>query len=93
MTLPELNAALHEHFALPRGKDDQGCFYVNPRNHPQIAFMIEDGHLLRIDVDKPGISTEKGVSVGDSEARARKAYGAELKVEASAYDGDEGGHY
>lgn len=93
MTLAQLNTALHAHFVMPRDKDDQGCFYLNPRNHPQVALMIESGHLVRVDIDKPGISTEKGLSVGDSEVRAKHVYGAELTVKPSQYEGDEGGHY
>lgn len=68
---------------MPGDKHDQGCFYVNPKSHPEVALMIEDGHLVRVDINKPGISTEKGLSVGDSEARARQVYGAGLKVEPS----------
>ena len=93
MALPQLNIALHEHFLMPRNKDDQGCFYVNPKSHPGVAIMIEDGHLARVDINKPGISTEKGISVGDSETRAREVYGEGLKIEPSKYDGEEGGHY
>ena len=78
---------------MPQDKDDQGCFYVHPKIHPQIALMIEDGHLVRIDVDKPGISTEKGVSLGDSEAHAKRVYGTTLQVDPSKYTGDQGGHY
>ena len=93
MTLAQLNTALHERFAMPQDKDDQGCFYVNPKSHPEVAFMIEDRRLVRVDIDKSGISTEKGLSVGNSETRARQVYGEELKVEPSKYSGDEGGHY
>jgi hypothetical protein len=93
MTLPQLNAALHEHFAMPKEKDDQGCFYASPRSHPQLAFMIEDGHLTRVDVNKPGTSTVEGIQVGDTEARAKSVYGRKLKIEPSKYARDEGGHY
>ena len=45
ITLSQLNSALRERFSTPKNKEDQGCFYVNPRNHAQVAFMIEDGRL------------------------------------------------
>jgi hypothetical protein len=93
MSLVQLNSVLHEHFSMPKDKTDQGCFYVNPRNHPQAAFMIEDGHLVRVDVNKHGIQTPDGIQVGDSEARAEKIYGSKLEVAPSQYSGDEGGHY
>ncbi len=92
MTLPELNNILHEKFRMPDNKDDQGCFYVNSAKHPHVAFMIEDSHLVRLDVDGRGVPTVQGVEVGDSEARALKIYGPKLKVEPSAYTGPEG-HY
>lgn len=92
MTLSQLNDVLREHFVMPEKKEDQGCFYVNPARHHQISFMIEDGRLSRVDVDAPGISTVKGVEVGDSEKRAATIYGNELKVEPSQYTGPEG-HY
>jgi hypothetical protein len=70
MSLSELNAALHERFSVPKEKDEQGCFYVNPAKHPEISFMVEDGHVARVDVQRRGISTAEGIRVGDSEARA-----------------------
>jgi hypothetical protein len=92
MGLPELNAVLHERFQLPSEKDDRACFYVKPKGHPHIAFMVLDGRLARIDVDGPGISTTAGVHVGDSETHALRVYGSKLKVEPSKYTGPEG-HY
>jgi hypothetical protein len=93
MSLAQLNAALHERFRLPTDKTEQGCFYVKPKGHPQIAFMIEDGKLVRVDVDKPGISTAEGVHVGDNQAHAQQVYGAKAIVEPSQYTGEEGGRY
>ncbi len=55
--------------------------------------MIENGRLVRVDVEKPGISTVEGVQVGDTEVHAQSVYGSRLKIEASKYTGDEGGHY
>src|SRR5262245_55494859 len=85
MTLPQLNTALHEKFVLPENKEDQGCFYVTPTKHAHISFMIEDGHLVRIDVDASGIATAAGIQVGDSEKRAVQVYGKDLKVEPHHY--------
>lgn len=91
MTLPQLNVALHEKFALPEEKGDQGCFYVHPSRHSHIAFMIEDGRLARVDIDAPGIPTAEGIQVGDSELQARQIYGTRLRIEPQKYTDE--GHY
>ena len=91
ITLAQLNAVLHEKFSMPAEKADQGCFYVNPRGHDHIGFMIEDSRLVRIDVDEAGISTSFGIQVGDSEARARQVYGAGMNVMPHKYI--DTGHY
>jgi len=91
MSLSQLNAVLHERFSKPTQEwESQECFYVKPRRHPHIAFMIEDGRLTRIDVDGAGISTSTVVQVGDSESHALKIYGSKLKVEPAQYTE---GHY
>lgn len=89
MSLTQLNTTLHEKFSMPENKEDQGCFYVNPAKHPQLSFMIEDGRLVRVDVDKAGVSTVEGVQVGDSEERTMQVYGARVKVEENAYAPEE----
>jgi hypothetical protein len=81
MTLPRLNAALHEKFSMPKNKEEQKCFYVQPTNHEHTSFMIENGRLVRVDVDAAGIPTNEGVQVGDSEEHIRDVYGARLRVE------------
>ena len=88
MSLSELNAALHERFTMPTSKDDQGCFYVSSAKHPHISYMIEAGHVVRVDVDS---ATAQGVQVGDAEEHALQAYGPRLKVSESKYDPE--GHY
>lgn len=81
MTLSQLNGVLNEKFSLPHDKGDQGCFYVKPAKHPHVSFMVEDGHLTRIDIDRAGIPTVEGIQVGDSEAHALQVYGRRLKTE------------
>ena len=92
MSLSELNTALHESFSMPQDNEEQGCFYVSPAKHPGISFMLEDGHVARVDVQRRGISTSKGIKIGDSEVRAVQVYGNRLKVEPHAYTAPEG-HY
>jgi hypothetical protein len=93
MSLSELNTALHEKFLMPQDdKDEAACFYLNSSKHPGIAFMIQEGHVTRIDVDRPGVSTAEGIKIGDSESRAMQVYGNKLKVEPHHYTAPEG-HY
>ncbi|MFZ0293810.1 MAG: hypothetical protein WAL52_09420 [Candidatus Sulfotelmatobacter sp.] len=90
MTLAQLSAALHQKLAADE-QDEQGCFYINPRGHDNISFMIIDGHVARVEVGAAGIKTTTGIQVGDSEAQVRKAYGARMKVTAHQYI--DTGHY
>src|SRR4030095_3776293 len=75
MSVNQLNSLLRERFKLPETKGEQACFYVKPTRHPQLAFMIEDGRLSRVDIDSRGVPAQPGVQVGDSEALVLKAYG------------------
>ncbi len=93
MSLSQLNTALEEKFTMPKERDDQACFVVTSTRHPHVSFMPEDDKVTRIDIDGRGISTDKGIEVGDSENRVLKVYGAAVKVEPHAYNVDEGGHY
>ena len=86
MTLSQLSTVLGEKFAMPLERDGQACFDVQSTKHPHVSFMIEDGHLSRVNVDAPGITTTEGVQVGDSEAKALRVYGSRLKVERKDYD-------
>jgi hypothetical protein len=90
MSLQQLNVALHEKFAMPQDKEDKGCFYVTSTLHPQVSFMIENRHVVRVDVDKSGVTTTAGVQVGDSEEHVKQVYGSPLKVEPNHYTD---GHY
>jgi hypothetical protein len=92
MSLSEMNAALHESFTMPEDKDEQACFYVEHAKRPGVAFMIQEGHVMRVDVDGSGIATAEGIKIGDSESQAFKVYGNKLKVEPHHYTAPEG-HY
>jgi len=90
MTLDQLSAALHQ----KRSEQESGgesCFYVHARGHDHLAFMIEDGRLVRVDVDAPGIRTSTGIQVGDSEAHARRVYRTKMEVTEHQYI--DTGHY
>jgi hypothetical protein len=90
MTLAQLSAALHQELGADE-RDEKGCFYINAQGHDHISFMIIDGHVVRVEVDAPGIKTSTGIQVGDSEARARQVYGSKMKETQHTYI--DTGHY
>ena len=90
MTLAQLQAALHQKLTEQESRNDM-CYYVTAPGHDHLSFMIEDGKVVRVDVDAPGILTASGIQVGDSEARASKVYGPALKVTDHKYI--DTGHY
>ncbi len=91
MTLAQLNAVLHEKFLKPAAKDDQACFYVDPKSQPKILLMMEDGRLARVDVKGPGVFTSTGIQVGDTEKHALQVYCRRMKTEPHKYI--DNGHY
>lgn len=90
MTLVELSAALNQELG-PDETDPQGCFYITPKGHDHVAFMIIDGHVARVEVNAPGVATTTGLQVGDTELHARQRYGAKMKVTSHQYI--DTGHY
>lgn len=90
MTLDQLKATLQEKLTEEESGNDS-CYYVHGRRRPHISFMIIDNHVVRIDVDAPGIPASSGIQVGDSETHARTIYGPKLKVTAHKYV--DTGHY
>ena len=40
--------------------------------------MVNDGTIGRVDVTSPAYETPSGISVGDSDAKVRAAYGSQL---------------
>ena len=90
MTLTQLTALFHQKLA----EQDSGvdnCYYVTVPGHDHIGFMILDGRVARLDVNRPGVMTTTGIQVGDSEAHARKIYGEKLKITEHTYI--DTGHY
>jgi hypothetical protein len=92
MTLEKMKVIFHDKLSMPADKDSQSCYYVSSPDHPHVNFMIQDGSLVRIDVDAPGVPTKEGVKVGDKESHAMNVYGGKLKVEPHESSGPEA-HY
>ena len=92
MTVNQLRKVLQQQVGpsdAPSG--DDSCFYLQPKGHPHISFMIIDNRLVRIDVDHAGIVTSTRIQIGDSEARALKMYAGRIEVSPHKYI--DNGHY
>lgn len=54
---------------------EEGCAYVAVPNAPAgLGFMLEDGRLVRIDVDSGATPTREGARIGDVEQRLDSLY-------------------
>jgi len=76
---------------MPQDKEEQDCFHVAAQGHDNVAFMIVNGRVVRVEVNGPGVKTSTGVQVGDSESHVRRVYGPRLRVTKHAYV--DTGHY
>jgi hypothetical protein len=89
-TLAEANRASGGKFAAPGGQ--AGCASVRvPGSPPGMRFMVETGHVVRVDVDSVGVMTDRSAGVGMSETDVQHAYGDSLRVMPQKYD--PAGHY
>lgn len=67
------------------------CAYLRPERGPAgLAFMVEQGRIVRVDVDSAGVPTAEGATVGMAEADIRRLYPG-LREMPHKYDG--GGRY
>ena len=89
MTVSKASKALG--VPLVKEGDDGDCFYVYPKSgFKDIAFMVSNGSIARIDVSKRSYSTERGARVGDTETRIKRLYKGMYKVTKHFYTD---GHY
>jgi hypothetical protein len=85
MTLANARAALRDSLivAPPSGE----CGFTVPRGAPAgVRFMVEQGKIVRVDVDSAGVRTAAGAEVGMSEADVRARYPIGLRVQPHKYD-------
>ena len=91
MTLEEANEVLGGRLTPPE-QLEPACDYVAPKNLPaDVAFMIVEDRVARVDVRDSTVPTEAGARVGDSEARIQSLYPGLVAVEPHKYV--ERGHY
>ena len=69
----------------------KGCNETRLKNHAGLYVMFDDGRVVRASTENPAYRTARGIHVGSTEAAARRAYGASLRVTRHAYD--DRGHY
>jgi hypothetical protein len=96
MKLAEVEAALDQRLAPlnPDDVDDEACRYYRAEGtYPGLAFMAENGVVLRLDVEgTQEIKTDTGAKIGDSEAQVLELYKGRVEVQPHKYTGPEG-HY
>lgn len=68
------------------GDSRESCWqtYRLGETDPGVVYMVWYGRIVRIAVDgddKTMIATDKGIRIGDSDARVKEVYGPSLKVE------------
>ena len=82
MTLPEARAALP---TLDFPRDSAGCAYASAPDLPGAQIMVEDGHIVRVDIDSLGVRTAEGAGVGDSIASVQELYGSRMSTFPNKY--------
>jgi len=73
-----------------------GCSYWRPVAAPRsVSFMIENGIVVRADVDSTAAppKTAEGIGIGSTEAAIRTAYGEHLTVQLHKYQWEAGWRY
>ena len=91
MTLEEANEVLGGRITPPE-QLDPACDYVMPKGLPtDVAFMIVENRVARIEVRDSTVLTEAGARVGDSEAHIQSLYPGAVSVEPHKYV--QRGHY
>jgi hypothetical protein len=55
--------------------------------------MVENGQVVRADIDSGGVPTAEGIGVGSTEAAIRSAYGTHLTIQLHKYQWEAGWRY
>lgn len=66
----------------PGSPNPASCAFARPEGGPDVAFMVIDGRIRRVDVGPPSeIATVSGVRIGDPEAKVHQVYGPRVRAE------------
>ena len=72
-------------------EEDIVCHYVYPEGKfDDVGFMVEYGHITRIDIYSKKISSVGAIHIGDSETAVKQAFPGKVKEEIHPYIGSEG---
>ena len=67
-------------------REPEQCDYARlPVGNDTVALMVVGRRLVRVDVDRPGVVTDRGVQVGDPASRVRERYAGPVSVEPHRY--------
>lgn len=86
----EAQAAAGGLLKLPEVLAAEGCDYASAVGLEGLAFMIENGRVVRVEARAGGIRTAEGAAVGDTEARIQELYAGRVDVLPHKYTE---GHY
>jgi hypothetical protein len=67
-------------------KSSEGCWYAKAPEEDGVRFMVEDGVISRIDIERSRYTTVSGIRIGDTEQHAKEIYGASLVIVPDKYD-------
>jgi len=71
-----------------------GCTYWRPANAPRgVSFMIENGVVVRADIDSAGPETAERIGIGSPEDSIRSAYGEHITIQLHKYQWEAGWRY
>ncbi len=106
MTVAEAEKSAQVQLVEKGGRATNNCFHLWPKTGPQnLAFMVisnrDDNRIVRssdriarVDIFKGSrISSLRGAKIGDTEARIKALYPAQIRVTPHHYTGHQGGHY
>jgi hypothetical protein len=86
MTVAQASQAAGTRLVSLGGSPNNECYYVKPQSNPKdIAFMVTNNRISRVDIFKGNISTGKGARIGDTEARIKSLYPGQIRVSKHKY--------
>jgi hypothetical protein len=75
MTVDETSQALGVKLVSDGPIDTPDCYYLRPEPAVEgLWFMISNDHVVRVEVNAPGVKTRSGLAVGDPEERVKELF-------------------
>ena len=93
MTVAQASIAAGTKLIRQGAAETESCFYVQPRQPKNMAFMVTNGRISRVDVweKNKSITTLSGAKIGDTEAKIKSLYPKQIQVTPHEYV--QAGHY